>query len=321
MSFNIKKINLEYILDITSTALISVLLMMFLSSLGLQLLFLPIPFIIIGMKYNIKEYFISILLTIALSLFIVNIEILLLNIIFTSIISFSILQMFRKNINLEKTILIVASIVFTVSILSLLIFYFYTKVNPIEFIKNALISGVDGVTNILKNDINISSKDLTDYIVGIKELIAITISVLPALLVISSLVIASTNILSSKSLMSKLGIINDKKLKINSINIVKRYRPMVMALALTIVSLYFIKIPNGDLLIENFNLILYFILFINGILILDYLLEIRFKKIVRIALFILFVVIFSSFSLLALLGAIDGILDLRNSVKIRDRHE
>lgn len=315
MKENKRIINSEYILDIVFSTIISIAFIYFLSSTGFFMFFAAIPFIVLSVKYGYIESSISFIISLIISALLIDIYIAIYAFVFILSIGLSISIMIRKKQSLEKVLIYTTIVSFSLIILGLGIFYFISDTNPILVIKNTFIEAINSFENVIKNDINFDSKEITNQIVLLKSMVDYIISVLPALLLISSITVAISNSLISIKLLNKTGIDIYKNIKINRVNIIKSLSPLMSFMSLIFVIFYIGGFENSDLFINNISTILMFLLFLNGVLLLDYLMEDRFNPFVRFLIIILIVFLLQGFLLIAILGLLDGIMNFKKKIE------
>lgn len=314
----IKNKRFESALDILMTSVISLMIIYFLGVSGISNLFLFVPFIILLIRYDIKKFFISFLITIVGMYFMTGI---LSTMIFGTLIlimSFVISNLIKKQCKIEKIVKISTFVYIGYIILTFSILYFVFKVNMITDIKNSMENIVKYMEESLKSDINFSSNSIDLYIQTLKSATNYFISIIPGFLVVFAILIAFFNTVFSLKLLKKIGYEIKQNTKLNNFRLGNEFRAFATAVAIGyLISLVF-KIKNIDLVMKNISFVLIFLLFGNGILTSNFLLERKFNLIVAYIIVMFVFVFLQGYMIFAFIGLMDLIVNLRMIFNLRE---
>ncbi|MFM1602676.1 DUF2232 domain-containing protein [Helcococcus ovis] len=314
----IKNKRFESALDILMTSVISLMIIYFLGVSGISNLFLFVPFIILLIRYDIKKFFISFLITIVGMYFITGI---LSTMIFGTLIlimSFVISNLIKKQCKIEKIVKISTFVYIGYIILTFSTLYFVFKVNMITDIKNSMENIVKYMEESLKSDINFSSNSIDLYIQTLKSATNYFISIIPGFLVVFAILIAFFNTVFSLKLLKKIGYEIKQNTKLNNFRLGNEFRAFATAVAIGyLISLVF-KIKNIDLVMKNISFVLIFLLFGNGILTSNFLLERKFNLIVAYIIVMFVFVFLQGYMIFAFIGLMDLIVNLRMIFNLRE---
>ncbi len=314
----IKNKRFESALDILMTSVISLMIIYFLGVSGISNLFLFVPFIILLIRYDIKKFFISFLITIVGMYFITGI---LSTMIFGTLIlimSFVISNLIKKQCKIEKIVKISTFVYIGCIILTFSTLYFVFKVNMITDIKNSMENIVKYMEESLKSDINFSSNSIDLYIQTLKSATNYFISIIPGFLVVFAILIAFFNTVFSLKLLKKIGYEIKQNTKLNNFRLGNEFRAFATAVAIGyLISLVF-KIKNIDLVMKNISFVLIFLLFGNGILTSNFLLERKFNLIVAYIIVMFVFVFLQGYMIFAFIGLMDLIVNLRMIFNLRE---
>ena len=234
----IKNKRFESALDILMTSVISLMIIYFLGVSGISNLFLFVPFIILLIRYDIKKFFISFLITIVGMYFITGI---LSTMIFGTLIlimSFVISNLIKRKCKIEKIVKISTFVYIGYIILTFSILYFVFKVNMITDIKNSMENVVKYMEESLKGDINFSSSSIDLYIQTLKSATNYFISIIPGFVVVFAILIGFFNTILSLKLLKKIGYEINQNTKLNNFRLGNEFREFAMAVAIGYIFMY-----------------------------------------------------------------------------------
>ena len=311
-----KRINSkEKMLDIISSFVFSSMILFFLIDVGLVNLFILIPFIVISIKYSYKEFFIIFILTALSSLFFMNIVKLATEFLFILLMTVIIVELIKRNYKFGDIVLYGTIAAASLIVLGALFLIFIMKINVIEELKTVFNLSIAEVEHMFSMDLNISKEQLNALIVQLKTTFNYLLNNAVAVMVCYSFLLAATNTALSIKLLNKTDNKFNSKLKVNKFKMGKGIQPFIKVVLLVWIVSLFIKYPYAESINSNFTTIIYFLLFINGILVIDYLLENRLNKIIASIAIVAIILIFAGVILFTIVGFIDVIFDLRKEKK------
>ena len=311
-----KRINSkEKMLDIISSFVFSSMILFFLIDVGLVNLFILIPFIVISIKYSYKEFFIIFILTALSSLLFMNIVKLATEFLFILLMTVIIVELIKRNYKFGDIVLYGTIAAASLIVLGALFLIFIMKINVIEELKTVFNLSIAEVEHMFSMDLNISKEQLNALIVQLKTTFNYLLNNAVAVMVCYSFLLAATNTALSIKLLNKTDNKFNSKLKVNKFKMGKGIQPFIKVVLLVWIVSLFIKYPYAESINSNFTTIIYFLLFINGILVIDYLLENRLNKIIASIAIVAIILIFAGVILFTIVGFIDVIFDLRKEKK------
>lgn len=311
-----KRINSkEKMLDIISSFVFSSMILFFLIDVGLVNLFILIPFIVISIKYSYKEFFIIFILTALSSLLFMNIVKLATEFLFILLMTVIIVELIKRNYKFGDIVLYGTIAAASLIVLGALFLIFIMKINVIEELKTVFNLSIAEVEHMFSMDLNISKEQLNALIVQLKTTFNYLLNNAVAVMVCYSFLLAATNTALSIKLLNKTDNKFNSKLKVNKFKMGRGIQPFIKVVLLVWIVSLFIKYPYAESINSNFTTIIYFLLFINGILVIDYLLENRLNKVIASIAIVAIILIFAGVILFTIVGFIDVIFDLRKEKK------
>lgn len=317
----LKKETTTKILDIIMTSFISILLIYTSSTFMFTIFFVLIPFIVIIVKYGYKEFLLSFLLSVVFSaLFIDKLSIIYLYS-YIFILSIVIGAMISKRKKLSSIILVstISSLLFIITLL--LIEYYINNINLLEVLKSDIDKILLSMEKVLKDDLSFNVEQTLDYINTFRYIFDYIFSIIPALTIVSSFIVAVTNLFGSILILNKTDSNIKYNMHLSKFNFGEKVKQIVFTFAISLIILHITNLKSKEMIINNLSFILMFILAINGSMICYYFLENRFNKIFAIILILLLIFLLQGYSLIAILGMVDIVINLRKNTNFRKRED
>lgn len=305
----------EKILDIVFSCLFSSMILFFLGDVGLVNLFILIPFVVISVKYSYKEFFILFILTALSSLLFMNIVKLATEFLFILLMTVLIVELIKREYKFGNIILygtIVSSILI---ILGSLFTIFVMKINIIEDLKVSFNLSATEIERMFNMEANLPKEQIDALMVQIKLAFNYLLNNVVAVMICYSFIVASINTVLSIKLLNKTYNNFNLSLKLNKLKMGNEIKPFIKVVLLVWIISLIIKYPYAELINSNLNTIIYFLLFINGILVIDYILESKVNKVLSYIAIIAIIFIFKGIILFVIVGFMDVIFDLRKEKK------
>lgn len=305
----------EKILDIVFSCLFSSMILFFLADVGLVNLFILIPFVVISVKYSYKEFFILFILTALSSLLFMNIVKLATEFLFILLMTVLIVELIKREYKFGNIILygtIVSSILI---ILGSLFTIFVMKINIIEDLKVLFNLSATEIERMFNMEANLPKEQIDALMVQIKLTFNYLLNNVVAVMICYSFIVASINTVLSIKLLNKTYNNFNLSLKLNKLKMGNGIKPFIKVVLLVWIISLIIKYPYAELINSNLNTIIYFLLFINGILVIDYILESKVNKVLSYIAIIAIIFIFKGIILFVIVGFMDVIFDLRKEKK------
>lgn len=305
----------EKILDIVFSCLFSSMILFFLADVGLVNLFILIPFVVISVKYSYKEFFILFILTALSSLLFMNIVKLATEFLFILLMTVLIVELIKREYKFGNIILygtIVSSILI---ILGSLFTIFVMKINIIEDLKVSFNLSATEIERMFNMEANLPKEQIDALMVQIKLTFNYLLNNVVAVMICYSFIVASINTVLSIKLLNKTYNNFNLSLKLNKLKMGNGIKPFIKVVLLVWIISLIIKYPYAELINSNLNTIIYFLLFINGILVIDYILESKVNKVLSYIAIIAIIFIFKGIILFVIVGFMDVIFDLRKEKK------
>jgi len=314
---NNKKIT--YFLDIAMTSVITLLILYTAQTVGLTMMFLVVPSIVIFLKYGLKEFIATAIITSVVSVFFMDWEsivlFMLMIISFTLIIS----NMLKSKENIYK-IIITGTIVFTLLIALYVIVYVYIyKIDLTTLIKTTSDQITASLEKFINEDMKMGATRLEGYVINARELVNYSISIIPSLIMVSGLIFSASNTITSVKLFNNTEENSIIEINKKGINLKETIRKVVLAMAVVYFIVSLSKVSKTNIIENNLSFLVLFLLFVNGINA-----AYRFSKdkigTFAFAVFIaLFVIVLQGYTFVAIFGMLDLFFNLGNNIPMRKR--
>ena len=304
----------EDVLNIVMTAIIVNIIIFFFRFTGFENVIISAPFIVVLYKYGIKEYILSLVITVIPAYFIIGLDGLIVQTAMILAISVASAYCMKKRMPIGKMVIINAIASFVIILLSLLAFYITTKQNPFVLMNDAIIVAIDRIESVISNDINFTPEMIKEYIVYFKQMVNDLFRILPAIFLIYSLFISFTNLIIAIFIMKKTGIKLLYNTKINRLTLNKNFRYVFFVF----IVFYIISMIPGsglEIIAENLWAVANALLFFNGLSYIDYFLEVKVGKTVRVILWIIILVVFRLYSFIIFFGFMDLFTNMRYNIR------
>lgn len=276
----------------------------------------PVAFIVIGVKYDMTNSFISILLT----SFLIGISIDLISGLIM-LAAFGPMALYitdsigkRKK---SRDIIIPSSIIFFLStIMVVIMLRGFSGISLIESLKESVKTYTDLQMTMIE-DMELTNIESFRFRESVDNLYNIVVSILPSFFIILSVIISYTNYYISTIILRRLGLGIRDNPRFSKFSLPRNFIIGSLFMFLVVYLLEKIETIPSDVVELNIIVLVVSLLFIQGLSVLNYLLvSLRFHIILRLILLGFTVFVSPLISLLVLVGVLDIIFDFR---KLRRR--
>jgi uncharacterized protein YybS (DUF2232 family) len=275
------------------------------------LLIYPVPFIILGIRHNVK----SSILTVFASFILVSILIDPLTALFVTIIfgplAVAIAYMINRKYNSYKIIVIGTIVSFISIVTSLIITGYITGVNFYDLLKEQVDFILSTQESLLK-EMEISSYRIEELIDKYTILLDNTILIFPAMLIIVSLFTNYINYFISIATLKRLRYKNIKMPLFSKFRLPSNIGSGIVVIAILSFIISYYKLFNYDTITLNISILVVFLFFLQGLAVIVYLLnKTNINSILR-GVIIAFLIFSSPLMLIiSFVGLVDTIMDFR----------
>lgn len=309
MNIKIKK---ETLINVLSSIVLGGFLMYLSKSFGeLITLFIVFPFLVIYINEGWKLALLSIVSSVLIGAIFVDLITLVYMFLYIVGVTFLAGSFLKKKKDLGTTILYSSFIKLFLLVAMLGIGFFYTKINPIETMKELMYSSIEDVGKTLGSSLDITKLDVDNFMKSARDTVDMGIEILPAILFMLSYISVAINILLGLKISKKSGHNLGYNKKINEYSPGRDLKFVSGIFALVALLMYILNFEFSRIVISNLIAVLSFFFFLDGFLLSDYIYSKGGRKIMRILMPILILLVLKSFLIYVIIGFFDVLFNFR----------
>lgn len=314
-----KNEKITYFLDIAMTSLITLLIIYSAQTLGITMLFLLVPSIVIFLKYGLKEFLATTVITTVVSAFLMDWESIVLIMSMIVILTLIISNMLKSKENIYK-IIITSTIVFaTLMALYVIIITYAYKINLTSIIKSVTDQVTVSLEKFINEDMNMGTSKIDSYLESARSLVNYSVSIMPSIILVSGLIFSATNILASVNLFNKTEEKSLIKLNKKGTQLKDTIRKIVLAMSVIYFIVMIVNLSKSDLIENNLSFLVLFLLFVNGVNAAYKFSKNKIGTLSFIVFIILFVIVLQGYTIVSIFGMLDLFFNLSGHIPMRKR--